>query len=296
MSNLRTFAEYSKETVELEWIIDGLLVSSGTSLVVGDPKAGKSQLIRHLIASYLTKNSFLGHKINGNKKVIYLALEENSGELVKYLDGLGIDENEENLLIGDPMWISKENIIELEEDVIEHEPSLCVIDTFVAFTDIADANDYMKVYKAMQEIALIARRHKCHIIVVHHKNKSESNGTKSIMGSQAFLASVDTCLMLSGETDDKVLKIEPRYSAKKEIRFKMTPFEISGWTETRTGRSCKDSLLDELQESGAEGFKLRDFAGFGRAAIQKAKDELLSEGIISCSGGKSGEPLTLHLM
>ena len=271
MGNLKPFSKYALNQPEIHWLVDDLLIASGTSLLVGDPKSGKSQLVRHLIAACVNQSSFLDKHINDNRKVIYLALEENPVELKKYLVNLGVAEDNESLLIGDRTWSVGNNTAEILKDIQTHKPALCVIDTFVAFSDLVDMNEYAKVYKPLQALSEVARSQNCHILIVHHKNKSDAAGAKAIMGSQAFFAAVDTCLMLSGESQQKNLLVEPRYTAKREISFKMTPQNITEVSENTKGLSCRDALLAKLEDAN-EGYDLRSFSGYSRQAIKKQKN------------------------
>lgn len=294
MGNLKKFSDYALNEPKISWLIEGLLIAGGTSLLVGDPKRGKSQLVRHLVYSCLSGQNFLGNAVNDKRKVIYLALEESPTELRKYLVSLGVEETSENLLIGDRSWSVGNNLNELENDINKHKPSVCVIDTFVAFSDLTDMNEYAKVYKLLQRISAIARNENCHILIVHHKNKSEAGGTKGIMGSQAFFAAVDTCMLLSGENSQKTLTIEPRYTEKHELKFKMTPYEITDIEQNKKSLSCKDALLEKVRNS-PQGLDLRSFNGFSKQAIQDAKKLLLAEQLITQQGGKSGDPTKLFL-
>ncbi len=295
MGNLKLFSEYGKNLKEISWLVSGMLTEGGTSLLAGDPKSGKSQFVRHLISSLLNKTEFLNSEITNIDKIIYLALEETPNELKKYINDLGIDDTREDLIIGDRAWSTgKENILELEADIKKFKPSLCIIDTFVAYSDLNDMNDYAKVYKALQAIAQIARQENCHILIVHHKNKGDASGAKSIMGSQAFFGAVDSALLLSGEGDHKTLNIEPRYTARREITFTMSPSEISNITDNLKGITCKEALLVKIK-SNEGGYEFRSFSGFSKQAKQLAKSQLLEEGLINEVSGISGKPTMLFL-
>lgn len=294
MGNLKTFSDYALNEPEQSWLIDNLFSAGGTSLLVGDPKSGKSQLVRHLIYSCLYGTDFLNCSVNEKRSVLYLALEETPTELKKYLLSIGVDAAAQNLLIGDRTWSEGNNMKELSDDIAKHNPSLCVIDTFVAFSDLTDLNDYAKVYKPLQEIAGLARKQNCHILIVHHKNKSEATGAKGIMGSTAFFGAVDTCLLLSGENNQKVLAVQPRYTEKHDIKFNMTPAEITDVEQNKKGVSCKEALLEKISKAD-KGFNFRQFAGYSKQTAQDAKKSLLDEGRIFQEGGKSGDPTKLFL-
>jgi hypothetical protein len=200
-----------------------------------------------------------------------------------------------NLLVKEISIAKKVNEEKIEKDIINHNPSLCIVDTFVAFSDLLDMNDYSKVYKPLQKLSQIARSQKCHILIVHHKNKSDQTGSKGIMGSQAFFAAVDTCMVISGEGEQKSLLVEPRDTAKKEIKYKMNPFELYGFDENSRGLPCEDALLQKVASMGDTGLDFRSFSGYSRQAMQQAKNVLVETGALLQTGGKSGEPLRLFI-
>lgn len=296
MSKLKTFSTYRKQKTKKDWLIKDIFIEGGTSLLVGDPKGGKSQFVRHLIASYLLGRDFLNRPfLNRNRNVIYLALEESPSELTAYLESLGISESEERLLIGDMSWIQEGNLNALESDIQKFKPAFLVIDTFVAFSDLMDTNDYGKVYKALQPLSKLARENNCHIVIVHHKNKSEGGGSKTIMGSQAFFGAVDGALFLSGETENKKLEIKPRYSRSMEVLFSMTPQKIENVSGATVGLSCRDAILEQISLAGDSGLQAREIQGYSKTTIQKNIGDLIAEGLITESGGKKGQPKTLTL-
>jgi predicted ATP-dependent serine protease len=293
MSNLVPFAEYQLENVQTSWLLENILTSGGTSLLAGDPKCGKSQFVRQLIKAILNESDFLNQSLTKSEKVIYLALEESPVELKKRLLSLGIDKDTPNLLIGDRRWSNGKNLDELKQDIETHKPSLCIIDTFVAFSQLNDMN--AKVYKSIHELGQIAEHNNCHIMIVHHKNKSEAGGTKAIMGSVAFFGAVDTALILSGEGNNKVLDIDPRYASKKKIKFDMSPDEITNIICDAVDVSCEDALLLKIQQS-VNGYDFRDFKGFSKQTIQASKQNLLKNEIIREEAGVSGQPVKLYLV
>lgn len=295
MGGLKLFSDYAVNEKEESWLVEGMLNMGGVSLLVADPKVGKSQLSRHLISKIISKMPFLGKDtLEGKHNVIYLALEDIPRELKKYLESLGINDTCKNLFIGDRTWCTEANIDQLEKDIREHAATFCVIDTFMAFSDLTDLNEYARVYKALKKISDIARNENCHILIIHHKNKSEGSGTKGIMGSQAFYAAVDTCFILSGEGPDKTLEIRTRYTAKVTVKFRMSPTEIEEVETNYDEVSCKEALYKKIRDSEV-GYEFRNFNGFSKQSIQKAKQSLLGEHLIYETGGTSGDPLRLFI-
>lgn len=292
MSRLKKLSELAKDEAEQKWLVEDLLNIGGLSLLVADPKVGKSQLSRHLIVGALFNSQFLGKDILGGNTVIYLALEDIPRELKNYLNSMGVTDDCRNLLIGDRSWCSENNIEQLRVDIRENKATLCVIDTFVAFSDLLDLNEYTQVYKLMQKLSNIARDENCHILFVHHKNKGDGVGAKSIMGSQAFFGGVDTCFILSGENEEKILEVKPRYTSKSTIKFKMSPTTISDIDFVNSNLSCEDFLLKKVKESPT-GFEFRSLVGYGNQNKQSAKKSLIDKGLIYEVGGESGNPLKL---
>jgi ribosome biogenesis GTPase A len=83
------------EDIPTQWLVDGLLPADGYSAVIGKPKAGKSTLIRQLIAAIVKSEPFLDRSVNiptGTGRVLYIHLDrkDKPARVAKELRHLGI--------------------------------------------------------------------------------------------------------------------------------------------------------------------------------------------------------------
>lgn len=296
MPGLTPFAKYQPSQDSQSWLVDGILTEGGTSLLVGEPKAGKSQLARHLIHSFLSKESFLDRQIMSKGKIFYFALEEQPYELAKQLLELGVSRDSEDLLVGDRSWHSKSPFEELEEHIKAYSPKLCIIDPFVAFTQMDDLNDYAKVYEAIRKLVQLGQRYGTHILIVHHKNKSDGPPSRQIMGSQGFYGAVDTALFLSGEDNQKTVLVKPRYGSKLNLQLSMTPTAIKDVMELgRSELNLSERILADLAKH-PEGIEQRILAkGSGHGRFQAEIGSLVASGAVIKERSSTNKPYVLRL-
>lgn len=184
---------YKKKESKIDWLLGDILPLGALSIIAGPPKAGKSTLIRQLSASVaMGKEEFLKRKVKqGN--VLYLALEEQAEVLKGEYKTLGLAGDTFRVFVG---TMNKETALDnIKKYVIDNNIKLVVIDTLMVFSQIEDSNNYKEAYAAMTDIRELARQTNCHIMCVHHTNKSEFQGANSIMGSNAFLGGVDVAII-----------------------------------------------------------------------------------------------------
>ena len=173
------------------WIVDNLLVRGGISILVAQPKSGKTTFALQLSKSIARGTKALNEFDVEKGTVIYLALEENlqhfQAKLIesdfKESDNISVQIGSRDRYVADKFRSTMENL----------KPDFLVIDTFGLFFDIKDLNEYVQVNQVLKDLRSIARDLDIHIMLVHHANKS-GEGTKSIMGSNAIRGGVDAAI------------------------------------------------------------------------------------------------------
>jgi len=209
------------------WLIEGMLPLAGTSLWAGREKVGKTTLIRQLCLSVATGYDFLGREVRKGK-VLYLALEENRDFLRADLKAM-CNNGPKNLY-----WhfggIHGDKMKGLKAFITKMRPSLIVIDTMMKFLKLSNLNDYGETVNAMNPLTELARKYECHMLYVHHMNKSKeySRGNyddrTSIMGSVATQCEVDTIVAITKDftASDRYIQSTQRYGrnlGKTRLRF-----------------------------------------------------------------------------
>lgn len=282
MSSATPFADYALDQDSKSFFLDGLLTEGGTSLLVGEPKAGKSQLARHLISSLVSGGTFLDQQFKRSGNVIYYALEEHPGELKNQFLALGVPDDNRTLFLGGRNWEAKNPIQDLIENVEAIDPVLVVIDPFIAFSSLDDVNDYAAVYRSIRPLVQLAQRTGLHLMLVHHKNKSDGNNSRQVMGSQAFFGSTDSLLLLSGEESKKSLTVIPRYAIRQQFEFEMSPESLGEVFNCKgSGRKSTEEKIFIALEKHPEGIEQRVLAqGHNRSNFQSKISELEDLGLI----------------
>ena len=193
---------------ERTYIVDGLLPRGGLSILSGQPKAGKSTLSRNMMRSIARGQTFLGRETD-QVPILYYALEEIPYHIAAEFRLLKCRDEEIYIRAGPMDKIAISRV--LKDDIRELSIGIAIVDPLFDVLSVSDSNSYTMVNDAMKSILGIARATDCHILAVHHTNKSDARGGNSILGSQA-LAGATECnmfLTLDGK-GQRVLSSEQR--------------------------------------------------------------------------------------
>ena len=207
-----------------EWLVDGLLLVGGVSLLVAKPKVGKTTLSRALGLAVARGTPFLG-RTTRQGAVLYLELEDSEEMAKEHFGRMGgaaeplychIAGGEE----ADLDWVG--------EMIAEFQTRLVIVDTLFKLIRFNDGNDYAQVSRAMAPLIGLARQTRCHITCLHHAGKGERNGPEAILGSTALFGAVDTVLSLEEHSERRTISTTQRYGT----RLPPTPLTLdpeTGW-------------------------------------------------------------------
>lgn len=179
-----------------DYVVDGLLQKGWLGLLLGDPKIGKSVLIRTLIWAAICGESWLGRAVQ-KRRVLFLSLEEAAGDVKRYFEQMALPETDHlTIVFGRP---PKDRIPWLTRIIADTQPDLIVIDTLAQFLPFREIHDYAKTSQDMRPLVEIARQSNVHILACHHTRKSGGQYGHESMGSQAIYAAADLGLTLTRE-------------------------------------------------------------------------------------------------
>jgi len=206
--DFKNMKQLLEEKPTIDWLVHGFLTVGGISVIAGQPKSGKSTIIRQLTTCVAQGREFLGRKVTQGR-VLYLALEEQSSVIYEQFKKQGALETDPvtyhvGPLLRDGGWQ------EFKEYLMEERPALAVIDTLVLFADIKDQNNYSEVYQALTKYRTLARESSTHIVCIHHQNKSGNWGNNSVMGSSAFTGAVDAIMIFERVRSKRYLSSSQR--------------------------------------------------------------------------------------
>lgn len=198
---------------DIDWILDGMLPSSGFSIVVAKPKVGKSTLVRQLALAVACGKPFLERQTSRGA-VLYVALEEKRSEVKKHFKLLGGTGNDDlYVYVGS---VPQEAHKWLDREIKQRKPVLVIIDTLFRFVNIQDGNDYAKVTSALTPLLSLSRENGAHLMVVHHARKGGGDGGDTTLGSTAIFGSVDTAIFLKKSDGKRMIETEQRYGDNLE--------------------------------------------------------------------------------
>jgi hypothetical protein len=190
------------------WVVEGLLPTAGSSLLVGKPKTGKSTLARQLAFAVSTGRPFLGRDVLQGP-VLYLALEEKKSEVWKQFELLGADGTEPISVVFD---YHGNRMDEVRDLIALIKPVLVVVDTLAKFLDLREINKYGPTNNRLRELHELARNSGAHLLCVHHSRKGVSDDAiDNVLGSTALSGGVDTVIAIQNHRGKRTLSTLQRY-------------------------------------------------------------------------------------
>jgi hypothetical protein len=225
----------------VRWLVEGLLPADGFSAAIGKPKAGKSTLIRQLIASTILSLHFLGRRVNipkGSGRVLYIHLDrkDKPSRVAAELRQLGItgedDVSRLALMVADdlPVMAPGENpaisfanrLDWLQREVLRTRPHLIIIDLLQQFVCVSNVNDYAESLTSVNQLqdALTSIGYDGGLLATLHTRKATNidQPFDDTLGSTAFRGSFTTLILL------KQNRAEGRYTIMSDQTEREDPW------------------------------------------------------------------------
>jgi len=178
---------------EYRWLVDGLICTGDTTLMVGEPNVGKSWVSLSLaVAMCDEQEKWLGYNMSNYGKVLYVD-EENPHDLVYHrLKQLGLV-NHSNLRYLHRQGIRLDrNFDKLLDEAITYGPKMIVLDSLTRFHTQDENSAGAMAGLFNDSINVLSRETGAAVIILHHTNKSESNSSYvKTRGSSDIGAAVD---------------------------------------------------------------------------------------------------------
>jgi len=213
------------------FVVDGLLPTSGTSILGGKPKIGKTTWCRVLALAVARGEPFLGRPtLKGS--VLYLAMEEKKDEVKSHFRDLGATSADAEAIFVKMEPARKNPVADLRQMIERRKPTLVIVDTLIKIFRGVDINDYVKVEEAFDPILRLARSNGCHILLVHHNNKSGRDGGAALLGSTMLHGAIDTLVSLSEEGGKRFITSSQRYKGRGTDELERTALKFN--KETRS--------------------------------------------------------------
>ena len=287
---LRPLSEVYAEGLEpLEWVIEEMLPMKAITLVIGNPKVGKTTMFLSWIkAMHVGAELWCGFKVMPS--VCWLFTDEGPHSLAKAIDKMEIPVEGQQMehrvaSISDAVcdwaelceWIG-DRVVEVKNAARhaadeaytpdEIPPRVILIDTYGAWAGLGDVRDYAKMMDKMNPVKRLRDRTSCAIVLIHHSRKpsqgSQDEGTNASLGSQA----------IAGQADHVI-----HFTEHKEI-----PVARMAHFSTRMSDTSGERIGLYYEDGDYRRITKADIDGVAAAAAQVGEMELLVVG--NCFGAE----------
>lgn len=212
----------NKDEMTVDWIVDNLLMVGGMSIMAGDPKSGKSTLLRQLCVSVARGNKWLERKTTKGA-VCYLGIEEQYGTIRSQFKTQGMSNSDDVYIHSGSTPYKPEK---LEEAINASNIKLLIIDPLADFFQLDDLNNHGTMNKHMRQVRDVARNTGCHIMFIHHVNKGDGSSMHRISGSNAMFGAVDCAILFEGIGKNRFISSSGR-GIKFEHVFKQAKLQYN---------------------------------------------------------------------
>jgi hypothetical protein len=179
------------------WLVDGMLLYDGFSMLSGQPKLGKSTDARNLALCTARGIPFLGRRTE-QVRTLYCGFEENPAVMTDHFKAMGA--RGDDLLFARAGLVPADDRIKwIEQKIIEFKPKMVILDPLSRVIRVEDWSAYGGMTAALEPFILMGQKYHCHVCIVHHESKGrlgESSGNK-VLGSTALYGSVETLISVS---------------------------------------------------------------------------------------------------
>lgn len=291
---LQTAKQVLGEEGEITWLVHRIFQRGALSLLVGDPKAGKTTFAMDLACSVASGSSFLNHDIQMGK-VLYYALDGPKTTYRKRFSDLGIIDSDNLFVITEcqPKRLAKD----ITGYVRENNLSLVIIDVLGNVANDLSFNEYNEVMKAFAPLKKAVDGTNCHLMILHHARKNnESKEIHAAIGSNAFGGSVDNVLVLRERSGIRTLSARPRegddINGLVIERQENGSLLAVGTVQEAAYQDLSKRILEMLGNSEHTKDEIFEAVGGRKENFLRVFNGMVESGTLSKAGtGKKGDPV-----
>lgn len=221
--------EILNHTLELEWVIPGLLHSTGQMIITGQPGVGKTQLCFDIAYRLCTGLQILGKELTRPYKVVFLSLEMDVTEL-KYIFAHQANDFKEHGLWNENLYVISPdidaNLGTFEKTLKDINPDVLIIDSVSELaTDDLTEKEAREIMRWMKKIR---KKYTVGVVAIHHNRKASDANKKpkklgDLYGSYLFAKATETVLSMWQEEGRDLIELDAlkvRFSRKESYRLK----------------------------------------------------------------------------
>lgn len=233
-----------------DWLVEGIIVRQGLTLIYGESKVGKTTFCLYLIDALQTGKPFFSRKCKGGK--VLIAEQDQSPPLLRaQKDKLGIPKK--LWVVKVPLrWDNKGYVFnaDLEGLLCTCHPDVLIIDAYTSL-GVADIT-LPSAGLTFDELRVKSQQYNCAFVLIHHTNLGGHQ-----MGSNLNVAKTDSIIVLQKDTrvNETTVGGVTAIVAKQEkikaddcddikLNFNTKTLEM---TQVNT-KSCRQQVLQYKQE------------------------------------------------
>lgn len=257
-TGLQTFTANDLQGMEfppLDYFVDDL-ITEGLTLLAGKPKMGKSWMALDLAMSIASGHDALGGRATQQGTTLYCALEDNQRRLQRRMRHNYGDQDSwpSNFHFTTQLnKVDEGGLEQLENWIVEHQPSLIIIDTLVCIRPKSRSeNGYDADYAALSPLQKLAGDYGIAILVIHHLRKMKGDDPLDMVsGTTGLTASVDNVLVLSRRSHGISLYGRGREMEDIDIALSLDDgvWQILGETDAVKISSERKAIIELLQNT-----------------------------------------------
>lgn len=269
------------------------LIPAGAVLLSGVFKIGKSFLVLQLMNCIARGEPFLGHGV-AQGRVVYIALEDGPARIKERAARMGIVLPDEVTVFN--TWLPGEDGLEALDAWLEKHPSrLVAIDTLSRWQDDFRGSDiWARDTKRIADLKLIADRHECSILIVHHRSKANRDDIhQSVAGTNALQGAADCSIILEKNRKEVMgkLSVVGRDIAEAELAIEFDPATCT-WRATGADPDEalltpeRQGILNAIRELGgsANTHQIAEKYGKSNSTVSEILGKLVRAGLIVSVG------------
>ncbi|REJ77958.1 MAG: hypothetical protein DWQ47_16515 [Acidobacteria bacterium] len=285
----------TQEAPEYEFLVEDLLPSGGTSLLVAKPKVGKSILAIHLADCVARGIPFLGRKTN-KANVFHLTLEGSQSQTQRRLSHTVRHGSQIDCYFGIPPQNRAKEWFEYR--LTQRDYGLVIVDPMSKLINGSDYDNYALMDREMKFFVSLAQDLGPHIMLLHHEGKRIREEGDGVLGSSAIFGAADSLIALRKQNNQRTIFSINRYG--EDIPKSILSFDRETRAIEVIGTVTETSLMrakEKVQLLLADGAKRTEkvvkegVSGHSNGEVSKALRILVEEGTLYKSGtGKRNDP------
>ena len=236
------------ELQEIDWFWYPYIARGKITMIQGDPGEGKTTLALRLAAACSTGQALPGMTITEPVNVIYQTAEDGLGDTIKpRLMEAGADEDRVLNIVEDTFSLTLLDE-RIEAAIVQTGAKLMILDPVQGYVgEKVDMNRANEIRSVMKNVAAVAERTDCAIVLVGHLNKMQgANSAYRGLGSIDFRAAARSVLLVGRMKKEPNVRVIVHDKSSLAPEGKSIAFSLGDENGFRWLDGYNDITADEL--------------------------------------------------